>query len=79
MLLNLSYFPIRMLSHVRVGGPQKDSVSPLTLCSVVKSLGFLFFGGNEWLQLSFCAWGRGRSLWSVNERPVESVGGQENG
>ena len=66
-----------MLTLVDVEGPQKDSVSPLALWSAVKSLGCTFFvGGNEWLQLSCYA--RGRSLWSVNERPVESVGGQEN-
>ena len=67
-----------MLTLVGVGGPppegQRFSIG-VVFCSEIT--GLYVFGGNEWLQLSFCA--RGRSLWSVNERPVESVGGQENG
>ena len=35
------------------------------------------FGSNDWLQLPLGDWGR--SLWSVNEMPVASVGGQEKG
>ena len=45
-------------------------------CSAITELEF--FGGNDRLQLSFCA--RGRSLWSAHERADESVGkGRETG